>query len=226
MKKHNREYFMRRPFGFANAAILLSLLLIAAACASKKVQMSTMKQALGEMSETIDKKDHGAFYNLLSKQQKIGLDEEQIKSSMESNSDEFKNLASLLKAPAKIRLQASLSGSEDEIITFVLEDDTWKIEEGVFDLRTANTPAEALKELMGKLKLLRAALSQDAVISTTYKESLVGSFDKLIHEIAGLNVRTIVINNDRAFVVLPSGKRVEFVMEGGQWKISRIIPFP
>ncbi len=225
MKKHTRTFFMRRP-GFTHAAVLLSLLLISAACASNKFQVSTLKQALGEMSETIDKKDHDAFYSMLSEEQKIGLDEEKIKSSMETNSDEFKHLSSLLKAPQKTRLRASLSGSDEEIITFILEDDTWKIEEGVFDPGSAATPAEALKELMGKLKVLRAAFSQDAVISSTYKESLVGSFDKLIEELAGLNPRTIVINNDRAFVVLPTGKRIEFVMEDGRWKISRIIPFP
>ncbi|MFH1437371.1 MAG: hypothetical protein ABIJ56_16825 [Pseudomonadota bacterium] len=226
MEKHNRDFYMRRLQGPAHAACMLSLLLMPTACASKKVQVSTLKQALGNMSETIEKKDHDAFYDLLSEEQKIGLDGEKIKSSMESNGDEFKHLASLLQTPKKIRLQAALSSSEKEFITFILEDGTWKLEEGVFDLGTANTPAEALKELMGKLKLLRAALSQDALISSTYKESLVGSFDKLIEELAGLNPRTVVINNDRAFVVLPSGKRIEFVMEEGRWKVSRIIPFP
>lgn len=213
--------------------LLLLLLLLAIAvlgpgsgCASKQVHFTSLKEVLKNISDTVESSNHEEFYELLTEKQKIGIKKEDVKQSMESNKEEFKELFSLLEEPAAVKLKATVAYSDSEKLVFVMEGEEWKIDEGLYILAKAASPEEACRELLKRLLILRELMQKESVFSAAYIKIQVDSLDSMIEELSTLNAKNIVISDDHAFLILPPGRRIEFIFEEGQWKITRIFPLP
>ena len=211
---------------FLLACIMLIMLQAGYGCAHKKVRSASFKEQLKAISATIGNLDAEGYYKLLSEKQKIGIKKEDIQKSMESNKEEFKKLSSMLAAPEKVGLEAKVAYGGNEILALVMEGEQWKIQEGIISSGKTPTPGDACVELLKKFLALRAALLQASVLDESYRANMIGSLDKAIEELTNVNVNNIVTADDRAFIVLPSGRRIEFMLEGDQWKVTRIFPMP
>jgi glucose-6-phosphate isomerase len=208
------------------ACILILAMCPGHGCAHKKVRSSSFKEQLKMISATLGNLDAEGYCTLLSEKQKIGVKKEDVQKSMESNKKEFKNLAAMLAGPEKVVLEAKVSYGGNDILALVMEGEQWKIQEGIVSTGRTPTPGDACVELLKKFLALRAAIQQAAVLDEAYRSGLVGSLDKAIEELTNMNTQSIVIADDRAFIVLPSGRRIEFMLEGDQWKVTRIFPMP
>ncbi len=215
---HKRNLFL--------TGILLAAMLACFGCAHAKVRSSSFKEQLRAMSATIGNLDAEGYYKLLSEKQRIGITKQDIQKSMEANREEFKKLSSMLAGPEKVALEAKVVYGGSEILALIMEGEQWKIQEGIVSFGKTPTPGDACVELLKKFLALRAALLQASVLDESYRANLIGSLDKAIEELTNINIRNMVIADDRAFIVLPSGRRIEFMLEGDQWKVTKIFPMP
>ena len=212
--------------------ILLLVPALLAGCGHRKLHHVSLKESLRASSTAIHKKDSAGFYDHLTEKQKIGVKQEDIESGMDSNPAEFSELASMLDSPKEIRLEATVAVSDGQKIVFVFDYDhkgkssPWKIDQGFLDSTKATTPADACAALLKQLMAFREALQQEEVLADSYKTLQIEGLDALIEELSVLNPRDIVSTEDHGYIVLPTGRRIEFVFEEGEWKISRIIPSP
>jgi len=212
--------------------LLLLFPAILAGCGHHKPHHVSLKESLHAASTAIQKKDSKGFHGRLAEKQKIGNNEEDIKSAMDSNPAEFAGLASMLESPQDIKLEVTVTFAENQKIVFVFDynqkgkDSPWKISRDFLDSTKASTPADACAALLKKLVALRKAMQKDEVLADSYKPLQIEGLDSLIEELNVLNPRDIVSTDDHGYIVLPTGRRIEFVFEEGEWKISRIIPSP
>jgi hypothetical protein len=214
---------------------LCALLLVPAllaGCVHRKPYHVSLKESLRAASTTIHKKDPAGFLGHLTEKQKIGVKEDDIKSGMDSNPSEFAHLASMIDSPQEIRMEVTVALADDQKVVFVFDFDQkgkgspWSIDRGFLDSAKAATPADAVAVLMKKLVALREVMQQEGVLAESYKTLQIEGLDALIEELSVLNPRDIVSMDDHAYIVLPTGRRIEFVFEEGEWKVSRIIPSP
>lgn len=212
--------------------LLLLVPAFLAGCGHRKPHHVSLKESLHAASIAIHKKDPGGFHGHLTEKQKIGVKVEDIKSEMDSNPAEFGDLASMLESPQDVRLEVTVTFAENQKVVFVFDYDQkgksspWKITRDFLDSTKASSPADACAVLLKKLVALREAMQKDEVLADSYKTLQIEGLDALIEELSVLNPRDIVSTEDHGYIVLPTGRRIEFVLEDGEWKISRIIPSP
>jgi hypothetical protein len=195
-------------------------------CGRKQAGVLSVKDELRAIGKTIDAKNPKAFFEDLSEKQKVGHPEPDIKKVMEENPGELKDLSSKLKDPKSVRIEAYVSYWGHEDIVLVAEEDVWAIDEGILDLGKNANPADALGDLMEKLILLRGVVQASPILSQAYRKDQLDTLDAFIDELNGIKPGDIVIVEDHGFVIFPSGRRVELVLEDGEWKITRVFPLP
>jgi hypothetical protein len=195
-------------------------------CGRKQAGVLSVKDELRTIGKTVDARNPQAFFQALSEKQKVGHPEQDIKKVMEENAGELKDLSSKLKDPKGIRIEAYVSYWGHEDIVLVAEEDDWTIDEGILDLGKNADPADALSDLMEKVILLREVVQASPILSQAYRKDQLDTLDAFIDELNGIKPGDIVIVEDHGFVIFPSGRRVELVLEDGEWKITRVFPLP
>jgi len=212
---------------FPIPSVLVMCMALSAGCAHEKASdLSAVRKELGAIADSLTGTGRQSYFDRLSQKQKIALSDEGVKALIQKNGSETAKVAALLKDPGEITLEAVVTAPSGESLKLICEKDGWKVEEGVFLEGRAETPLQACKTLLVKLNLLREALQEETYFSLSLKNNFTDGLDLFLSELGSLADRDFTLDGNHGYAVLPSGRRIEVVTEGGQWKVSKIIPLP
>jgi len=203
---------------------ILCVLAASACAAQKNAEKAALVKELGAIAGALSPGGAKALAKKLSRKQAIGLDPGELQALMEKNPAELAAAAAMLGAPSAVTIEATLTTIAGQSVTLVTEGEGWKLEKAPGLEGPAKTPLEACVLLARKLKLLREKIGKEGLLSATLSHGVKGALDTLTSELEDVEERNFTTEGEKSFVMLPSGKRVELVLEGGAWKIARIFP--
>ncbi len=205
---------------------LLTVLVVALAgsgCAARQ-PTDTLDAALEEASRAMQEKDAALLYSLLDEKLKVGVSEESLSKDLERNEAEYRQLASLLSNPSKVQFLAQVQTAKGEKLDLVLEAQTWKLATPLKTQESSSDPVQALKRLADKLRALRTHLVESGLLAEQHEKGFLALLEKLASEIDQIKPEDLVLAEDRCYLNLPSGRKIELVREGDSWKVYSIFP--
>jgi len=197
--------------------------LAALGCASRQ-PTDTLAEALDEASRAMQEKDAALLFSMLDEKLKVGMSEESLSKDLDRNEAEYKELASLISSPAKVQFLAHVQTKKGKKLDLVLEGETWKLATPIKTQQSATDPVQALKRLADKLRSLRTHLLESGLLAEQHEKGFLALLEKLASEIDQIKPEDLVLAEDRCYLNLSSGRKIELVREGDSWKVYSIFP--
>ena len=196
---------------------------MALGCAARQ-PTDTLDEALEEASLAMQEKDAARLHALLDEKLKVGVSEESLAKDLERNETEYEELATLLTHPVKVQFLAHVQTGKGEKLELVLEGEAWKLATPIKTQESAGDPVQALKRLADKLRTLRTHLLESGLLAEQHEKGFLSLLEKLAAEIDQVKPEDLVLAEDRCYLNLPSGRKIELVREGESWKVYSIFP--
>jgi hypothetical protein len=203
--------------------LALAATIAASGCAARQ-PTDTLDEALEEASRAMQHKDAALLYSLLDEKLKVGVNEESLSRDLDRNEAEYEELAALLASPAKVQFLAQVKTKQGEKLDLVLEGETWKLDTPIRTQESTTDPVQALKRLADKLRSLRTHLLESGLLAEQHEKGFLALLDKLASEIDQIKPEDLVLAEDRCYLNLPSGRKIELVREEDGWKVYSIFP--
>lgn len=205
------------------AGIALGTALMVLGCAARQPR-DTLDEALEQAAGAMTQKDAPALYGMLDEKLRVGMNEESLSNDLDRNESEYAELASLIASPTKIEFRALVEVKGGGKLDFVLEGESWKLATPVMTDKSATDPIQALSKLADKLEALRKHMSESGLLAQQHEKGFLQMLEKMAAEIRQIRPEDLVLAEDRCYVNLPSGRKIELVREGEVWKVSSIFP--
>jgi hypothetical protein len=203
--------------------LALAATIAVSGCAARQ-PTDTLDEALEETSRAMQQKDAALLYSLLDEKLKVGVNEESLAKDLDRNEAEYGELAALLASPAKVQFLAQVKTDQGEKLDLVLEGESWKLATPIRTQESATDPVQALKRLADKLRSLRTHLMESGLLAEQHEKGFLALLEKLASEIDQIKPEDLVLAEDRCYLNLPSGRKIELVREEDGWKVYSIFP--
>lgn len=214
----------RRSLRLARPLPICALL----ACASPPRPAET----LHAYAEALEGGDADRAWSLLSDDLRKRLSREALARALRDDHEEARHLATEVRAAAeRLRVHAVVD-AQGESFDLVLEDGSWKLAGNPLDFYGQATPRQALRSFLRAIRHRRweivlrfvperwkGSLTAEA-LRDDWEGPRKSEIAQLVRKLKPHVLDPIEEQGDRAFLVYGPDARVEFVREGGVWKIA------
>lgn len=214
---------------------LLTFALTVAGC--NKPEPLAPKAALDSYAAALREGRADRAYSMLSDEAKRDLPFGAFEQMLRDNPAEAQQLAAQLSSvSAPVRVTATVTAADGEVLLMVMEDGQWRVDGSVVELYGQQTPRQALESFVRALDrgrydvLLRFVPKgkRGDLTAADLKKAWEGEQSEEIRALtevlrASLPTVRIEVVGDRATVAFGAGGAVELIREQGIWKVEDVI---
>jgi hypothetical protein len=192
-------------------------------CASQQ-PTDTFETTLDAAARAMAEGRAEALYAMLGEKQKVGMSVASLAADLERNHAEFAELAEDIAHPVDVRFEAVIALDGHEDLLLVEQDGVWKLDMELFEEDVPTDPVHVLGVFSDELASLAQDLAESAVLAERHEDGILATLRTLAAEIAAVRAEDLVLSEDRCYVDLPSGHKVELVKEEEVWKVFSVFP--
>ncbi len=216
---------LRLAGSMKHGAILAPFLCIAAAsaCATHH-PTDTVGEAVKQAADSMRSGDAETLHGMLGERLVIGMSVDSLAATMKDDAKELAALAKDMENPASITMEATVETGSGKTLEFVLEGETWKLLTHVVEPEVATDPLSALALLAKGLLEIREDLMASGVLAAQHETGILHALETIAGEISSVKSEALILNDDRCYVTLATGQKIELVREGESWKVMSMFP--
>ena len=209
--------------GWRMSIASLSGTLALTACAGHH-PTDTLTAAVLRASEAMRSGDAESLHAMLDERLIVGTSVESLATSMKDDAAEFASLADGLDKPSSITVEATISLEAGQEMEFVLEDGAWKLQTPIVESHAAKDPLAALAILVETLRDVRADLIASGSLASQHEAGFLSLLEAMADQLSSVKAEELILSEDRCYITLGTGQKIELVREGDSWKVSSIFP--
>ncbi len=203
--------------------ILLLCACMEARCAAAQ-PTDDFTPVLDRMATAMQDRDGATLHAMLDDKLTVGMTPDSLTADLERDHAEFAALADQIAHTSKVTFEATVKLADGKTLDLVKEGETWKLATTVVKITVPTDPVSVLAAFGLELGNMAAALKEAKVLAKQHQEGLLATISTLASEIAAVEAKDLVIAEDRCYVDLPSGHKIELVREPDGWKVSSVFP--
>jgi len=172
--------------------------------------------------------DAARVRTLLDEESRARVTDDEVRQLLTDNRAELEAQArDFDQAPANnVQARARVTLDSGEVVALVLEGERWVIDSGVLDALSLRTPLDAVRALRQSLQR-RSWAGLERVLARLPRAQIEADFDSVVEDTADeLDLVVDAQGSNRAVVRTTSGRRIELVREGRDWRVLSIGPEP
>jgi hypothetical protein len=202
---------------------LAALVVLAAGCAAKQ-PTDTFQPTLDEAARSMKDKDAAALHAMLGEKLTVGTSIESLSMELENNAKEYGSLAEMVAEPTSVIFEAKVTLEGGQTLDLVEEQGVWKLATPVIKPTNPTDPVAVLAMFAEHLLDLAKAMKKSDVLAGHHDEGFLSMLETLAAELVSVRTQDLVLSEDRCYVDLPSGTKVELVRENEGWKVYSVFP--
>ncbi|MEM9069463.1 MAG: hypothetical protein AAGE52_13195 [Myxococcota bacterium] len=199
----------------------LSLLLIG--CAATAPTVEGPEDVVRAYSEALARGDAAALHALMNEESQQTTSPEEIGRLLTENREELNERASHLndRVAEGVESRASVRLPNGELAVLRLEGGVWKIDGGVVDAPTLQTPEDAIRSL--RRALMRRSLRRILrVLARAPRAEIEAEIERFLEDTEDELDLEAEIQGNEAFIRSSSGRVIRLLREAGEWRIADV----